>query len=563
MVRRRLKQSMTAFLGDKAEVLKALVLMAGLVLCSVQTAQANSVEASPSKASASQLSQVKVKVRPTEVMLGQRVTVTIEGESLDASFERLDWREYQKYFVLYDTEVDSDRIRVKFYPLAEGTFTLKGQSSGAIHLPTVTVTVKENPEVAIDWHAPKTELYPHQQVIWGADVKVTNSAHKISFEARADKQNLGAKVVLQTQPFESEVGLLGDYSGKVERFAASYELNSLTSPERAQVVLNSPIVRVKNRTNTRWYFFDQARLVNVNPLPHFLPATVAVGAVSASSKGGDWLQASGELQYWRIKLEALGVSKAYLNSVAHALVAQIPHSPNIEWLSDSRSFESELTLEGIKSHLELRLPYRIIQPGLVTLPTLQLRYFNAETGKLETDSVTANSILALPIWLLWVAQWLILIAGLLGGFVALRYVQQQLYVWQLKRAIAQASSLSELWDALQAWQYQQTQKTSFKSSMQGLTTEQATLSLNTQSLGQWQAWVEKTFGASSGLTTLVKKLNQMLYANTQMATSEQGREAGITEDWSAVKSAAQQWVETEKLTQSGLLTKMLTRQNVK
>lgn len=497
---------------------------------------------------------ITLSIKPTQVMLGEPVTVTIVGEHRANLFAGLDWRRFEKNFVLYDVDSDSERIKVTLYPLQSGLLKTKGQTAGRMILPDIEINVIPNPEVSIRWVGPNaismTALYAHQQAVWKAEVEVTDTAHKVTYEQRAPAINSSVTTYLQSLPVDSQATFLGDEkehqtsapSAKTETLVASYEVKEWQNSVPQRVLLHSPVVVVKNRSNRRWYFFDKPSSVILNPLPNFLPLTVPVGSIDWQSEPTDKIHRVGDLHYWSWQLQGRGLTPAYMNSVAHQLVAQIGHDPQIEWLSDSRETSMEFTRNGLQSTLSLRLPYRVIQPGLVALPALQLRYFNPHSEKLEVILHPEKKLLALPPWIVWIGQGLLLM--LLGVliFISLLSLKQAWLNWRLKRVIEQADSVEGLWQGLVEWRQNQSYQAwsllkRSKKTADKVRSEQISkqLTQSKQSLGQWSQWYIARFGGSEAFAALLKELDFILYARPEQIGSE---------EWQRLSKKALAWSRT-------------------
>lgn len=495
---------------------------------------------------------ITLSIKPTEVMLGEPVTVTIVGEHRANLFAGLDWKRFEQNFVLYDVDSNSERIKVIFYPLASGLLKIKGQTAGRMVLPDIDIKVSANPEVSINWFGPNstinptssTSLYVHQQAVWRAEVQVTDRAHKITYEPRTSAINSSVRTYLQSLPVDSQATFISDVNenqagvptAKTEIMVASYEVKEWQTSEPQKVLLHSPVVVVKNRSNRRWYFFDKPSSVILKPLPNFLPLTVPVGAIEWQSEPTDKIQTVGDLHYWTWRLQGKGLTQAYMNSVAHQLVAQIGYSPQIEWLSDSTETSMKFTREGMQSALTLRLPYRVTQPGLVDLPALQLRYFNPHSEKLEVILHPEQTVMALPAWIVWTGAWLLLMLSALVIFIGLLTVKQAWLNWRLQQTIKQATSVDTLWQGLIAWRQNQSYQawSVFKWS-QNAADKMPSQDVSKQSLGQWSQWYVERFGDSQEFFELVKELNFMLYARHDQVDSQ---------EWQRLSKKAHSWSKT-------------------
>lgn len=452
---------------------------------------AQAIEVPPPGVNDSKLAQktlsIKVKIRPQNVQLGEPVTLVVEGEQLAKSIAKIDWSAFTQDFVIDDVNQGSNLLRVRLYPLKTGQFKIQGQTARAIQIPETILNVEENPDVKVGWTSPPAVLYSQQQAIWQADVEVANPAFLVEIQSREGQVNQDVAVHL----FKDD-------------FMASYEMPTVF--EKQTLTLDSPVIEVKNTTNRRWKFFDYPQEVQLQVLPSFLPVSVAVGQLEWEIEPLDRFYQNGGLNYWQWQLKGHGLTADYVKAVAYQLVSQLQHSEQISWLSESMSVEQTFDEYGMLSQLQVQVPYRMNQPGLVTFPELVLRAFNPMTGKIEQQVFNPSMALVLPAWIVWALQWMTLLLVLFSLFMVLFLIKQAWYNLKLVKAIRQAQTPQEIWFAMQAWQNHQ----AWYSAPLGLE--------NSTSIGLWQQWYldayvlnEKQIQATQKLTDW---LNKALFAES-------------------------------------------------
>ena len=455
-----------------------------------------------------------VKIYPQSVMLGERVTLVLNGNQALRDFDQLDLTALKQQFAIHEIDASSDQIRLRLYPLKAGLLTLPETRAGAIHIPSTAIQVNPNPEVDIRWQPPQTEAYLGQNLLWKVTVALKNSANQSSFEAR---ENDNWQSQLQAQAVAEETNRSGSSITKTEQFVGSYQFvaSELTQNNRLQT-LHSPAVVVKNTTSRRWRFFDAPRTVKILPLPQFLPMNMTVGKVRLKTSTDGVLKVAGDLNYWVWQLEGKGVDRFALDNLVHQLIGQMAHSEKLEWLSESRESTSELTTEGVKSRLTVRLPYRALQAGLVSLPELNVRYFDTETGKLVSTNLPADVLVSMPAWLVWLGQWFLLIVVLGGGYGLLWQIKQAWLNHRLRKAMLHAKDAETLINLMFDWQQQQTPI--WKPNQPRL---------RATSLQEF----ERLEPQSEALTNLIQSLNQLSYA-----------QAGSKPTWFEVQKQAKPWI---------------------
>lgn len=454
-----------------------------------------------------------VRIYPDSVMLGERVTMVLKGRVAVEDFEKLDLKALKQQFAIGEVEAASDRIRLRLYPLKAGPIEIKAQKFGRVTLPDMHVEVKPNPQVRIEWSAPSGPIYAAQNVSWTARVSLLNAANQVSFKA---PDSTLWNVSVEKYPVREEVYASEEQGkpGKRVWLASNYRLGAEAIGNQFEV--ESPAVVVRNASNQRWLFFDKPIRLTLNPLPRFLPVTQVIGKVEFSSDGADGLHESGDLRHWVWNLEAQGISVADLQNLAYQLIAQIGHDPQIEWLTESYQAQQSMTEAGLKSRLQVRVPYRVLESGLFRLPALQVRYFDPSSGKLKIQAVASDWGLAIPAWISWLAQWFALLVTLFVVFSGLWLFKQAWLNWKLRRAIAQAQSLPQLLEAMFVWQNQQAWSLGKSEAMASHLVVNS--ELKTNSLGQFLIWYQARFGVSDALQTLVSKLDVSLYSRVGEAS---------------------------------------------
>ena len=464
-----------------------------------------------------------VKIYPQSVMLGERVTLVLNGDQALRDFDKLDLTELQQQFAIQEVDAGSDQIRLRLYPLSAGLLTIPEIKTGAIHIPRTPITVNPNPEVTIVWQPPKSQAYLGENLVWKATVELKNSANQASFQVR---ENDGWQTEVQEQAVSEKLNEGEPTPSKTDVLVANYQFltSDLTANNQTHTI-RSPAVMVKNTSNRRWLFFDVPQTLTIQPLPQFLPMNMTVGKVGFTQDTGGFFKVAGDLNYWVWRIEGEGLDAFALQNLAHQLIGQMAHNEQVEWLSESREPNTQLTETGLTSSLIVRLPYRIVQPGLLTLPELTVRYFDVETGKLVNQVVESRFLMALPIWLVWIGQWLILIIGLTFLYGVLWQTKQAWLNWKFRQAVLKAQSTEQLISAMFDWQQQQGSIFKPKQKM-----------ARVKSLHEFQMWYEQRYIKSDILNDLIQSLNQTMYAPSPSQQT-----------WMNAQQQAKAWLQTVPL----------------
>ncbi|WP_040727029.1 hypothetical protein [Thiomicrorhabdus sp. Kp2] len=456
---------------------------------------------------------IEVKIRPTHIQLGQPVSLVIEGEKIGKSTALLDWTELKQNFVIDDVDQHSYLLRLILYPLREGELVIAEQKAGRVHIPKTVIKVEPNPEVAIEWQKPKTELFSTQQGLWQAQVTVKNPAFLVEMQSPEGLKNAG----LITHLLSSE--------SDPQNHMVSFEMPRVSELE--SLPLKSPIVEVKNTSNQRWKFFDSAHTVQVKPLPTFLPMSVAVGQLDWHIAPFEAFYQVGDLYYWNWQITGQGLTDKYVKATAYQLISQLTHNEQVSWLAESMQVTSMSNDKGMLTLLDVQVPFRIKQPGLVTFPELVLRGFNPEMAKVSQQTFAAIQVMALPGWLVWSVYWLALVLGIASGYFLLLILKQYGLNLRLRKEINQAKSSEVILQAILHWQSKHLLNSTGNST--GNSTE-AEGSQKVHSLNQFEQWFKQHYGESPLLSVLIQDMNEVLYAK-----------ANPLEHFADIKKNAQAW----------------------
>ena len=490
-------------------------------------------------ASAETHSVTTVKFSQKQLRLGESFWLVIKGENLSRDFRKLDWQAIQQWFVVDDISENSERLRARLYPIETGRFDLPSQQAGRISIPATTIEVLPNPEVSVTWKAPPDQAYSQQLLTWPVQVKVDNPAFEVRYHpsnATSGSKALPVEVfTADLAEASSNVSFVENMLGKTHGLNAAYRMPSISEP--VELRLHSPVVEVKNTGNQRWKFFDRPRDVQVQALPLFLPMSVAVAQLAWQFEPLDGVQPAGRLQNWQWTLRAENLLLDDLKSVAYQLIRQLSKSENIIWLTETMQGEQRFDAQNLVSELHVTVPFRLEQAGWARVPTLTVRGFDPDTGKVQQQVQPAERLLGLPNWLVWLGQWMMLMVLLLTLFTALLLAKQAWLNRGFKRSLSQVDNPADLWKSMLDWQRRHRRwKLDFSGKPIGFSQRAPWGYLHTSppvlsqgSLQQWQAWYVWFYGDDDALESVMENLNQACYGPASDA------------DWSATRQAVAHW----------------------
>lgn len=379
----------------------------------------------------------EVKVYPKTVQLGEPITLVFLGEKIEQDFAQMDKAPIRQNFEIYDVEGYSDRVRLTLYPLQTGTLRLPEMQQGQIAFKGVDIEVQENSEVQLIWQHPldSEPLFAQQPYLWQVTVK-GDSALSIELEAHPHPKEL-SKSAFQSAPVRVETGLFGDERHFVLAYWAEQSVQ--------QLVLRSPVIRVKNRSQKTWLFFDKSQKVDVKPLPNYLPLRMPVGKLQLEAQSLPFWLEVGQLTLWKIRLLAQNVQADLLPNLAQ----QFESTPKgLEWLTPSTEVLQTWSQKGWQTQQSWQLPFRVNQLGWVVMPSLRLTYFDTETRQLQDVWIPGSFHILVPSWLVMLFKGFALLSLILVVALLALLVKGHWLKWRAQKAIVAAQNVTDVWLAL-------------------------------------------------------------------------------------------------------------------
>jgi len=397
-----------------------------------------------------------------QIMLGESVSISLSGAELFSDYAQLDLSPIQRHFHIDDTAQTSQRIRLRLTPLQAGRFDIPRIQAGNLVIPAQSYEVRDNPQVRVEWDAVPASIWQGQTITQRVELVLSNpdlpasmGAREISDTNNATHQRYSAQPISQTlaetksMEFVHVTQLLLD-----ENLSATHTAHTIE-----RISLPQPWVQVQNRQGGRWLFYAPSRQVELQPLPHYLPADLAVGQFELTIERPFWHRL-GELHYQTLRITGYQANRLPL--IADWLDTS---NPSLERLHQQRQTETTLTEAGLVLQQTLTQPYRlnkinqINQPGccgfgLGQFAEIRLNVFEPETGKLNTLVIPAQTYWLLPAWVYQIGWGLLMLLSALmlwGLFKLGRVAGLWLRLhWQLRRA----NTPQQQWQAYQNWAQQ-------------------------------------------------------------------------------------------------------------
>lgn len=387
-----------------------------------------------------------IKVQNTQLILGEALTLTVRGETAVKQFERLSLLPLQKDFVVEVVDSQTERLRLKLYPVSSGEFVLPEIALKNTKLKQQLVKVAKNSEININWPQMPVTVYPQQLLVESLSLELPSEKWRFKLEPPV----MNAVQAEQWQARSLKV-LRNEQNLNRYQLTNLYEFNAFVEPlTRVQVSLPRMHLKIRQPNGRYWHFYSPNQAINISALPSFLPSASLVSQLKWHSHRSSWSELN-TINYWNWSLSATNVPQVYLQQLAQQILAQLQTIDSVEWLSAEITEQQTLNHGKLIQSLQMQVPYRP-KNVLWSVPEIQIGYFNPQTAKWQQESLPAGWNLSLPAWLKVVTQ---LIGALLFVWMIWQLVERFRVIYLWRRLIAEAraaQSPQEVSTALFAWQ---------------------------------------------------------------------------------------------------------------
>lgn len=325
------------------------------------------------------------------------------------------------------------RQALRLYPRRSGRFQLPWLKLGDSYSEPAWVTVKapvvERHAIAIEHDYPAAALWSGQ----AARVTVTLTTGDERVRVLVDAPETGG---VQLIPLQAERRTLAD--GRVQH-RLGWQLLSHRAGAQSVAL---PMLRYHLHGRDLRRFALPMLPLEVQALPEYIPPTVPVGAPRIHSV----IEQDGGRPYWSLTLEADMPLAAGLPAVAIQLAALA----GVDAGELRVSHEEQRGLDGYRSRLVYRVPLPDWQWPLQARPSIALRYFDPQTGRLASITHVLPTAWRLPFWFLLPVLLLLTALAAWPLYMALRWLRRVRRRRVLAAEVAAAGSADALRRALLA-----------------------------------------------------------------------------------------------------------------
>lgn len=355
-----------------------------------------------------------------ETEIGRPIRVELIGVSLNSKLAAINLTTLNKDFgVVTDYAIDDasdDRwpkqsiqiLKLKLYPRKTGRLTIPELFIDKAHSKAITINSLAGnaapPQLTLTTHEP----YLRQQIVVRISVISNNLSARLSIDE--DDKIAG----FESHPLAFTRNKLQD--GRY-RLQTGWALTALKTETQS---LELPAVDYSVSGVSRKQYFMPAISIRIKPLPLYLPPTIPVGKVSIHSSFDQVSFLSpGSLHYWNLSLEG-NMSNTYR---LPPVLRQIKSSDKISFLAINSIRTVNALDDQLVSQVSHSIPFKALSSGLLSIPEIQLQYFDPASGKIQTIVHQPQRQLVLSV--LWKGVIVIMLASILAWLTFVIYKKGQ------------------------------------------------------------------------------------------------------------------------------------------
>lgn len=195
-----------------------------------------------------------------------------------------------------------------------------------------------------------------------------------------------------------------------------------------------------------------AKILNVKALPSYVPPTMPIGKVviENSLETGKFgrIHTTKTLTNWNVKV----ITNDVLPQTIPPVLRQIKMNSALEVLPETSKQSITKTFAGLENTTHYQLPIKALKSGRISLPELNIQYFDPQDNTLKKALSNPPKHWALNSYLQLLLVIVMLMLVLLALFKAYKkisvYMKKQQNIRHAKNKIQQAKNTTELRDAL-------------------------------------------------------------------------------------------------------------------
>ena len=273
-------------------------------------------------------------------------------------------------------------LKFKLFPRQIGNLTIPELSINSTQSQKKTIHVKQGknsiPKVIFSTISP----YERQQLIIHVAVMSTDSSARLSVKDETDIDGF------ESTPLNFK---------RIKNTGGTYLLRigwALSAIKSGILKLELPPVTYSVSGVSRKQFYLPIKTLSVKALPSYLPPTIPVGKITIKSESINTnILQTNSLSYWNISING-ALNNAYN---LPPVLRQIKTNKQVSFLPVNSERNTETTDSTLFSTVNYSIPFKALQSGFVTLPKIEIQYFDPDDAKLKTIIHHSEDIFVLSV----------------------------------------------------------------------------------------------------------------------------------------------------------------------
>ena len=274
-------------------------------------------------------------------------------------------------------------LKLKLYPRYTGKIIIPHLSTNGIKTKEKEINVDAGeigtPNISFSVSSPNER----QQFILNYSIRSNNATSRLSI--RNDYKVNGFETT--SLPFSRIKENDGTYTNKI-----GWALTALQSGEQKLVL---PPIDYSISGVLRKQFYLPHNIINIKPLPSYIPPTLPVGKISLQSQPPyTWLIQADTLAYWNINIKG-NVINAYR---LPAILRQIKSNSQFQFLPVDSKHSRKISNDSHLSSTNHTIPFKALSSGFLKLPDITIQYFDPVNGEIKNLKIESKRIFVLGLF---------------------------------------------------------------------------------------------------------------------------------------------------------------------
>ena len=332
---------------------------------------------------------LKLTLKNSDTRLrAQGVSPNIDLSLLTQLFDLGTPRAENRFNIYRNHGRSTSSISVELFPKQPGKLTIPPFLIDGLKTEEIIINVIENqnpaPEVFIKSGLSHSSVWINQQLTAYID---------LYHRTELSEAKLGGK--LDTEPFISDTIDLPQSERRENSKGFDYNITRLSwaiyPSQSGQQVLYLPDLWIVTKDGRKQRFPVQKQVIEVKPLPASVPKNMIVGSVMLTQTELNNTPSVGQLSSWKVELS----SPAQANALPQIL-GTLSSTPKFKIYRDAPVTIANKTPETLSYTVTYHFSLIPITAGTITLPPIEVPFFNPETGHVEKTVLKGSTIKVAP-----------------------------------------------------------------------------------------------------------------------------------------------------------------------